>query len=83
MVRHHDLRNTLVRHDAQEQRVERAMGKGIEIGIKFGIRVGVEVGSRLERREIARRLHASGRTLKEIAEVLGISTAEVRRLARR
>jgi predicted transposase/invertase (TIGR01784 family) len=44
---------------------------------------GREEGRRLRDREHVERLRANGQTLKEIAQVLGVSMAEVRRLVRR
>jgi predicted transposase YdaD len=41
---------------------------------------GIEKGRALEKRQLAARLRADGRTLKEIAHLMEISVAEVRRL---
>jgi predicted transposase YdaD len=41
---------------------------------------GIEKGRALEKRQLAARLRADGRTLMEIAHLMEISVAEVRRL---
>jgi predicted transposase/invertase (TIGR01784 family) len=79
MFKLHDLRKTRVWQDAHQEGRE----KGIEEGIEEGIEKGIEKGRALEKRRTIKRLQASGHTLKEIAQLLEISLAEVRRLAGR
>lgn len=65
-------------HDLKESRVWQ---EAHEEGKKEGKEEGTEAGRMIEKREVVRRMLAKGRSLKEIAEVLGISQAEVRRLS--
>jgi predicted transposase YdaD len=76
MFKLHDIRKTRVWQEALEECIE----KGIEKGIEQGIEQGIEKGRALEKRQLAARLRADGRTLKEIAHLMEISVAEVRRL---
>ncbi len=71
MFKLHDLRKTRVWQEAHEE------------GVEQGVEQGVEEGRRLEKQQLVERLQASGHTLKEIAQLLGISVTEVRRLANR
>jgi predicted transposase/invertase (TIGR01784 family) len=70
-----DLRKTRVWQEAHEE--------GIEKGIEKGRQEGIEKGRAIEKRRLVERLQARGQTLKEIAQLLGISVSEVRRLASR
>jgi predicted transposase/invertase (TIGR01784 family) len=68
MFKLHDIRKTRVWQEALEE------------GIEKGIEQGIEKGRTLEKRQLAARRRADGRTLKEIAHLMEISVAEVRRL---
>ncbi len=70
-----DLRKTQVWQQAYEE--------GIKNGTEVGTEIGIEVGRLIERQQLIERLQANGKTLKEIAQLLGVSLAEVRRLANR
>jgi predicted transposase YdaD len=67
MLKLHDIRTTRVWKEAYEQ----------------GYKRGLERGRVLEREDLVARLRASGQTLEEIALLLDISVAEVRRLVGR
>ncbi len=67
MFKLHDIRKTRVWQEAREE----------------GIDEGIEKGRALEKKQLVERLHANGQTLKEIAQLLGLSVTEVRRLTRR
>jgi predicted transposase/invertase (TIGR01784 family) len=71
MFKLHDIRKTRVWQEAREE------------GMEEGVEKGIEKGKVLERQQLVQRLQASGQTLKEIAQLLGISLAEARRLAKR
>jgi predicted transposase/invertase (TIGR01784 family) len=75
MFKLHDLRKTRVWQEAHEE--------GREKGIEEGIVEGIEKGQALEKQRLIKRLQASGHALKEIALLLDISLAEIRRLAGR
>ncbi len=77
MFKLHDLRKTRVWQEVHEEGVE----EGIEKGIEKGVEKGIEKGRTLERKQLIKRLQANGQTLKEIAQLLGITLAEARRLA--
>ncbi len=87
----HDIRKTRVWQEAHEEGIEQGIEKGIEKGIEQGIEKGIEQGIEkgiekgraLEKRQLVQRLQANGQTLKEIAQLLGISVTEVRRMAGR
>jgi predicted transposase/invertase (TIGR01784 family) len=79
MFKLHDLRKTRVWQQAREQGLE----EGIEQGIEEGIEKGIEKGRLIEKQQLVERLVSTGKAPKEIAEILGISVAEVRRLAKR
>jgi predicted transposase YdaD len=66
MFQLHDIRKTRVWQEAHEEGVEQ----------------GIKQGRALQNQHLVQRLRADGRTQKEIAKLLGISAAEVRRLAR-
>jgi predicted transposase/invertase (TIGR01784 family) len=72
MFKLHDIRKTRVWREAHEE--------GKEEGIEKGIEEGIEKGRSLEKQQTVERLQANGQTLKEIAHLLGLSLAEVRRL---
>ena len=59
-------------HDIRETRVW-----------KEALEEGIEEGKQRRDEEHVERLKASGKTLKEIAQLLGITLAEVRRLAKK
>lgn len=69
-----DIRKTAVWKEAHEEGMEQGIGKGIEKGI--------ETGKMQVKRELVRTWLAGGKSVKEIAELLGLSAAEVRRLAK-
>jgi predicted transposase/invertase (TIGR01784 family) len=76
-----EIRRMFKLHDIRKTRVwQEALEEGIEQGIEKGIEQGIEKGRALEKRRLAARLRADGRTLKEIAHLMEISVAEVRRL---
>jgi predicted transposase/invertase (TIGR01784 family) len=68
MFKLHDIRKTRVWQEAIEEEIEK------------GIEQGIEKGRALEKRQLAARLRADGRTFNEIAHLMEISVAEVRRL---
>ena len=76
MFKLHDIRKTRVWREAHEEGIE----KGIEKGIEEGIEKGIEKGRSLEKQQTVERLQANGQTPRDIAHLLGISLAEVRRL---
>ena len=65
-----DIRKTRVWQEAHEE------------GVEEGIEKGIEKGKVLERKQLVQRLPVNGHSLKEIAQLLGLSLSEVRRLAR-
>jgi predicted transposase/invertase (TIGR01784 family) len=67
MFKLHDIRKTRVWQEALEEGREK----------------GREEGIALAKRELVRRLRANGQTMKEIAQLMGVSLSEVRRLAGR
>jgi predicted transposase/invertase (TIGR01784 family) len=67
MFKLQDIRKTRVWQEAREE----------------GLEEGIDQGRALEKRELVKRLRANGQSHKEIAELLGMSMDEVRRLARR
>ena len=67
MFKLHDIRKTRVWQEAIEE----------------GREEGCEQGRALEKRELAQRLRTSGQSMKEIAQLMGISLSEVRRFAGR
>jgi predicted transposase/invertase (TIGR01784 family) len=71
MFKLHDIRKTRVWQEALEEGREEGREKGREEGIA------------LAKRELVRRLRANGQTMKEIAQLMGVSLSEVRRLAGR
>jgi predicted transposase/invertase (TIGR01784 family) len=71
MFKLHDIRKTRVWQEAHEE------------GMEKGIEKGIEEGRMLEKQQLVGRLKANGNTLKEIAQLLGISLAEVRRLTKK
>jgi predicted transposase YdaD len=87
MFKLHDIRKTRVwqeaREEGMEQGIEKGMEQGIEKGIKQGIEKGIEKGRALEQQQLVARLQANGLTRKEIADLLQISLAEIRRLVGR
>jgi predicted transposase/invertase (TIGR01784 family) len=83
MFKLHDIRKTRVWQEAHEEGMEKGIEKGIEEGIEKGIEKGIEEGRNLEKQQLAERLKANGKTLKEIAQLMGISLAEVRRLTKK
>jgi predicted transposase/invertase (TIGR01784 family) len=79
-----EIRTMFKLHDLKESKVwKEAEQIGEERGVEKGIRQGREEGREEERAHSVRRLQARGMTQKEIAEVLGIPLADVRRLARK
>jgi predicted transposase/invertase (TIGR01784 family) len=50
---------------------------------EVGVEEGIEKGRELEKQQLIQRLQSKGHTLKEIAQLLDIPLAEVRRLANR
>ena len=77
MFKLQDIRKTRVWQEAREEGLE----EGLEKGIEKGIEKGVEKGRALEKQELVKRLRANGQPLKGIAQLLGMSLAEVRRFA--
>ncbi len=75
MFKLHDIRKTRVWKEDYEEDYKR--------GFEQGFKKGIEQGRALEKQEIVARLQARGQTLKEIALLLDISLAEVRRLVGR
>jgi predicted transposase/invertase (TIGR01784 family) len=72
---HEELRRMFKLNDIRESRVwQEAHGEGLEEGL--------EQGELLEKKSNIKRLQAKGKSLKEIAELLDIPLAEVRRLSR-
>ncbi|MCI0682975.1 MAG: Rpn family recombination-promoting nuclease/putative transposase [Gemmataceae bacterium] len=71
MFQLHDLRKSRVWQEAHQQ------------GIEKGIEKGMEKGMTQARQEFVHRLIAKGKPLKEIAELLELPLAQVRRLAGR
>ena len=82
MFKLHDIRKTKVWQEAYEE----GRKDGIEEGRKEGLQKlreqGIEEGRMLERQRIVRLIHSKGYSLKEIAELLDLPLAEVRRLAK-
>jgi predicted transposase YdaD len=79
MFKLHDIRKTRVWQEALEEGRE----KGRKEGREEGREEGLEVGRTLEKQQLVQRLRANGQSMKEIAQVMGISLSEVRRLASR
>jgi predicted transposase/invertase (TIGR01784 family) len=89
MFQLHDLRKSRVWQEAHEEGMEKGMEKGrvegMEIGraegMKKGRAEGMEKGKIQTHRELIQRLIAQGKSLHEIAKLLNLSLARVRRLA--
>ncbi len=79
MFKLHDIRKTRVWQEAREEGIE----EGIEKGIEKGNKKGIEKGRAIANQEHVERLRANGHSLKETAQLMGISMTEIRRLARR
>jgi predicted transposase/invertase (TIGR01784 family) len=71
MFQLHDLRESKVWQEANQE------------GQRIGREKGREEGQEMKTREFLKRLQAKGKTLKEIAELLDLPLADVRRMARR
>jgi predicted transposase/invertase (TIGR01784 family) len=83
-----EVRRMFKLHDLRESRVwQEAFQEGEEEGIQKGIEKGIEKGRAEERllmqRELLERCLAEGMPLKEIAKLLNLPLAKVRRMARR
>ncbi len=87
MFKLQDIRKTRVWQEAHEEGIKKGIAivieKGINKRIEQTIEKGIEIGIALEKKQIVARLQANGLTRKEIADLLGISLAEVRRLVSR
>jgi predicted transposase/invertase (TIGR01784 family) len=57
--------------------------EGREQGHEERLEEGIEKGRALVKQEVLKRLQSHGQTLKQISELMGLSLAEVRRLASR
>jgi predicted transposase/invertase (TIGR01784 family) len=58
--------------------VEKGMEKGIERGIEQGLEKGLEEGRLSERINLVKRLHQKGMPGAEIADLTGLSEAEIK-----
>ncbi len=74
MFKLHDIRKTKVWQEAYEE--------GRKEGYEEGRKEGIEEGRMLARQRIVRVIKSKGYSLKEIAELLDLPLAEVRRLAK-
>lgn len=79
MFQLHDLRKSRVWQEAHEEGIEKGLKKGLEKGREEGM----EKGKTKTQQELVQRLVAKGKPLKEIAELLELPLARVRRLASR
>ena len=78
MFQLHDLRESKVWQEAHQEGREEGEEKGLEKGLEKGREEGRETANR----ELVKRWSAKGKSLKEIADLLEIPLAEVRRFAR-
>ena len=79
MFKLHDIRKTRVWQEAYEE----GRQEGLEVARQERRQKWIEVGRVLERKRVVPLLKSNGYSLKDIAELLKISVAEVRRLAKR
>lgn len=77
----HDIRESKVWQEAHNLGREEGLEEGIEKGIEEGIEKGIEQGKAERDRELVRSLHAKGKSQSEIAKLLDLSPAQVRKLA--
>jgi recombination-promoting nuclease RpnC len=61
-----------------ERGIEQGIEKGIERGIERGLEKGLEEGRLSERINLAKRLHQKGMPGAEIADLTGLSEAEIK-----
>ena len=70
-------------HDLRESKVwQEAHQEGKKEGLERGREEGLEVGRDMTNGHLVKRWLTKGKTLKEIADLLEIPLAEIRRLAR-
>jgi predicted transposase/invertase (TIGR01784 family) len=63
-----------------EKGIEKGIERGIEQGIEQGMEKGLEEGRLSERINLAKRLHQKGMLVAEIADLTGLSEAEIKDL---
>lgn len=73
------IRKMLQLHDIRESK---AWQEAHEEGVQKGVQKGVQEGIRKEKRTLVQKWLAKGKSVKEIAELMEITTKEVRRLAK-
>ena len=76
MFQLHDLRESKVWQEAHQT----GLTEGIEKGIEKGIKTGRAEGKTMAQAGIVRKCLANGMSAKEIAQLLGLPLAQVRRL---
>jgi predicted transposase/invertase (TIGR01784 family) len=78
-----EIRKMFQLHDLKESKVwQEAEEIGREQGWQEGRKEGQQEGRHERDRELVRRMSAAGRSLKEIAELLELPLADVRRISR-
>ncbi len=70
MFKLHDIRKTKVWQEAREEGLEEGIEKGREEGLSLG------------KQQFIKQLQSKGHSLKEISQLLDLTVAEVRRLAK-
>jgi predicted transposase/invertase (TIGR01784 family) len=75
-----DLRKTRFWQEAHEEGVDEGLGKGLERGLEKGLKKGRQEGQLAARKDIVKKCKARGMSAKAIAELMGVSIREVRRL---
>ena len=78
MFQLHDLRESKVWQEAHQEGIE----EGIQKGIEEGIQKGIDEGKTIAKEEMVQKCVAKGMSVKQIAELMEIPVAEVRRLAK-
>ncbi len=79
-----EVRRMFQLHDLRKSRVwQEAHDEGIEKGLEKGLEKGREKGVAEAQQKVVQRMIAKGKPLKEIAEMVELPLAQVRRLARR
>ena len=68
---------TLEEHYKEEREIGKA--EGIEIGTEKGIEIGTEKGIKIGKSEMIQNAVAAGKSVEQIADVLGLSVKEVQR----
>lgn len=87
MFQLHDLRKSKVWQEAYREGIAKAFAQGFALGFAEGFAIGFESGFEkgkgLAQRELIRRLVAKGKSLKELAELLDVPLAQIRRAVSR